>query len=83
MEEWIISITLATFLFVVGQIYIKKEHYDLHREIITFGPRMANDDTIDALAYACKLAHPDSNIKSDENGIYKKTSPVPKSWVVA
>ena len=69
--------------FSVGQIYIKKEHYDLHREIITFGPRMAHDDTIDALAYACLHAHPDSNVKLTEDGMYKKSTPVPKSWVVA
>ena len=69
--------------FSVGQIYIKKEHYDLHREIITFGPRMAHDDTIDALAYACLHAHSDSNIKMNKDGLYKKKSPVPKSWEVA
>jgi hypothetical protein len=33
--------------FAVGQIHIKKTQYELEREIITFGPRMAHDDTID------------------------------------
>jgi len=69
--------------FAVGQIYIKKEQYDLHREIITFGPRMAHDDTIDALAYACLHAHPDNNLTVGKDGMYRKHSPVPKSWVVA
>jgi len=69
--------------FAIGQIHIRKEHYDLHREIITFGPRMAHDDTIDALAYACKHAYPDNNIKQDKDGLYYKKRPVPKSWVVA
>jgi hypothetical protein len=69
--------------FSVGQIHIKKEHYDLNREITTFGPRMAHDDTIDALAYACKYAYADSNIHKDKEGTYYKHKPVPKSWVIA
>ena len=69
--------------FSVGQIHIKKEHYDLNHEIITFGPRMSHDDTIDALAYACLYAYPDENIKQDKDGMYFKNRPVPKSWIVA
>ena len=69
--------------FSVGQIHIKKEHYDLHHEIITFGPRMSHDDTIDALAYACLYAYPDDNIKVSKEGSYYKKTPVPKSWIVA
>ena len=69
--------------FSVGQIHIKKEHYDLQHEIITFGPRMSHDDTIDALAYACLYAYPDDNIKQDQEGVYYKHKPVPKSWIVA
>ena len=69
--------------FAVGQIHLKKEQYDLHREITTFGPRMAHDDTIDALAYACLYAYPDDNIKVDTEGVFYRHKPVPKSWVVA
>ena len=69
--------------FSVGQIHIKKEHYDLNREITTFGPRMAHDDTIDALAYACKYAYADNNIHKNKDGEYYKYKPVPKSWVIA
>ena len=70
--------------FSIGQIHIKKEHYDLEREIITFGPRMAHDDTIDALAYACKYAHPPQNIENDEKKkTYKKKRPKVKNWVIA
>ncbi|QDP56907.1 MAG: putative terminase large subunit [Prokaryotic dsDNA virus sp.] len=70
--------------FSVGQIHIKKEHYDLEREIITFGPRMAHDDTIDALAYACKYANPPQNIESnDKKKTYKRKKPMAKSWVIA
>ena len=68
--------------FAVGQVHIKKTQYDLHREIMTFGPRMAHDDTIDALAYACKYAHPPQNMKESRDGWYKK-KPKAKSWVVA
>ena len=69
--------------FAIGQIHLKKEMYDLHREIITFGPRMAHDDTIDALAYACKFAQPPIGIKENKDNNYYKHKPKAKSWVVA
>ena len=68
--------------FSVGQIHIKKTQYDLHREISTFGPRMAHDDTIDALAYACKYAYPPQGVKSNKDGWYKN-KPKARSWVTA
>ena len=68
--------------FSVGQIHLKKEQYDLYQEIITFGPRMSHDDTIDALAYACKFAYPLKGIKENK-GSYTKSRPKAKSWVVA
>jgi hypothetical protein len=68
--------------FAVGQIHLKKNHYELHREIITFGPRMAHDDTIDALAYACKYAHPPQGLSESKEG-WRKKKPKPKSWVTA
>ena len=68
--------------FSVGQIHVKKSQYDLVREIITFGPRMAHDDTIDALAYACKYAHPPQGVTESSDGWYKK-KPKAKSWITA
>ena len=68
--------------FSVGQVHIKKTQYDLHREVITFGPRMAHDDTIDALAYACKYAHPPQGLHESKSGWYKK-KPKARSWVTA
>ncbi len=68
--------------FSVGQIHIKKTQYDLHREIMTFGPRMAHDDTIDALAYACKYSHPPSGLEKSKDGWYKNKRKA-KSWVTA
>tara|TARA_R100000808_G_C2154335_1_gene165245 strand:+ start:777 stop:2333 length:1557 start_codon:yes stop_codon:yes gene_type:complete len=69
--------------FAVGQVHIKKTHYDLQREIITFGPRMAHDDTIDALAYACKFAYPKEDLKQDKKGRFLVHKPKPKNWVTA
>ena len=69
--------------FAIGSVHIRKEHFDLEHEVLTFGPRMAHDDTIDALAYACKYASPPKNLELSKTGIYSKYKPQPKSWVVA
>ena len=69
--------------FAIGQIFMKKNHYDLHHEIVTFGNRMAHDDVIDALAYAVKYASPPQSLVK-ENGIYLRKSKFrPKSWTLA
>ena len=69
--------------FAIGQIHVNKTQYDLEHEIITFGPRMGHDDTIDALAYACKYANPPIGINEGKKGSYYKKRPVVKSWVIA
>jgi hypothetical protein len=69
--------------FAVGGIYIKKDHYDLQREILTFGPRMGHDDAIDALAYSCKYAYPLKSIKQKKSGDWYKHKPKAKNWVTA
>jgi hypothetical protein len=69
--------------FSIGTIHLKKDMYDLQREIITFGPRMGHDDTIDALAYACKFAHPPKGILQDKEGKHYKHKPKAKNWVTA
>ena len=43
---------------------------------------MAHDDTIDALAYACKYSHPPQGMHTNKDGWYKKR-PKAKNWVVA
>ena len=68
--------------FSVGAIHIKKDMYDLQREIITFGPRMGHDDTIDSLAYACKHAYPLKGISETKDG-WQKHKVKAKSWVTA
>ena len=69
--------------FAIGSVHIKKDMYDLQREIITFGPRMGHDDTIDALAYACKYAYPLKGVKQENEGVWSKHKPAAKSWIVA
>jgi len=69
--------------FSIGSVHLKKDMYDLQREIITFGPRMGHDDTIDALAYACKFAHPPKGVKQNKKGEYYKHKPKAKHWVTA
>ena len=69
--------------FAIGSVHIKKDMYDLQREIITFGPRMGHDDTIDALAYACKYAYPLKGVKQETERVWSKHKPAAKSWIVA
>ena len=64
-------------------MHLRKSHFDLEHEVLTFGPRMAHDDTIDALAYACKYAQPPTNLAKSNNGSWNKHKPRAKSWVVA
>ena len=69
--------------FAIGQIHIKKSMYDLQQEIITFGPRMAHDDAIDALAYAVKYASPPINLTKGKDNKVTRRLPQAKSWVIA
>ena len=69
--------------FAIRSMFLRKEQYDLQHEIFTFGPRMGHDDTIDALAYACKHAHPPKSMKKNREGVWRKHRPSAKSWVVA
>ena len=69
--------------FAIRSMFVRKDQYDLQHEIYTFGPRMGHDDTIDALAYACKHAHPPKSLQKTEKGHWMKHRPTPKNWVVA
>ena len=75
--------TILAQRFAIGSMHIRKNHFDLEHEVVTFGPRMAHDDTIDALAYACKYASPPVNLMKNKEGIYGKHKPSPRSWVTA
>ena len=69
--------------FSTGNVYLKDNMFDLINEIITFGPKMAHDDTIETLYYAQLHAFP-PNMRQDDNkkGWYKPKRKA-KSWVVA
>ena len=69
--------------FAIRSMYLRKDQYDLQHEIHTFGPRMGHDDTIDALAYACKYAHPPKSLSKNRDGVWRKNKPKVKNWVVA
>jgi len=69
--------------FAIRSVHLRKDMYDLQQEVITFGPRMGHDDTIDALAYACKYAHPPKGIMENKDGTFYKNTPRAKSWVTA
>jgi phage terminase large subunit-like protein len=69
--------------FAIRSIFLKKDMWDLQQEIITFGPRMGHDDTIDALAYACKYAFPPKGLQKNKEGSYYKNKPQARSWVTA
>jgi hypothetical protein len=70
--------------FAIRSMFLRKDQYDLQHEIFTFGPRMGHDDTIDALAYACKHAHPPKSMKQDRHsGVWTKHRPAAKSWITA
>jgi hypothetical protein len=70
--------------FADGGIYIREHHYDLINEIVKFGAKMAHDDTIESLFYACQYAYPPVfSGREMETGKYIKKRRVPKSWILA
>ena len=68
---------------IIGSIHIKKEMFDLQHEILTFGPRMGHDDTIDALAYAVKYVTLPKEDIGKSGKFKKKRLSQPKSWIIA
>ena len=67
----------------IGAVRIRDSHYDLQHEILTFGKRMAHDDTIDSLAYAVKYAHPPSGTENQSGVWVKRQIDKPKNWILA
>ena len=66
----------------MGTIHIRENMFDLSNEIITFGPRMAHDDTIETLYYANLHSFPPNYSKNKEKKWFKPVRKA-KSWVVA
>ena len=68
--------------FSLGAVFIRENQFDLINEIVTFGPRMAHDDTIEALYYANLYAFP-ANLSQNKEKKWYKTKKKAKSWLVA
>ena len=70
--------------FSMGTVHLRENMFDLINEIVTFGPRMAHDDTIETLFYAQLHAYPPT-MKQEEKGERRWYRPKKqiKSWVVA
>jgi hypothetical protein len=69
--------------FSTGTVHIKENMFDLMNEIITFGPRMAHDDTIETLYYAQLHAFPPSLVQKDDTREWYKPKKKSKHWIVA
>jgi len=69
--------------FSMGTIYVRDSMFDLINEILTFGPRMAHDDTIEALYYACLHTFPPNFKQEKDKKSWFKPKKVPKSWIIA
>jgi len=71
--------------FSTGTVYLRDNMFDLMHEIVTFGSKMAHDDTIETLFYALLHAYP-PNMKLKVEGNEKKwfkPKRKAKPWVVA
>ena len=69
--------------FSMGLVHLKENMFDLINEILTFGPRMAHDDTIETLYYATLHSFPPKYSRDKEKKRWFKPKRKAKSWVVA
>ena len=69
--------------FSMGTVHIRENMFDLSNEIVTFGPRMAHDDTIEALFYANLHAFPADLKRNEKDNTWYKQRKKAKSWIVA
>ena len=68
--------------FSMGTVHIRSNMFDLTNEIVTFGPRMAHDDTIESLYYANVHSFPPNYSQNKEKRWYKPQRQS-KHWIVA
>ena len=71
--------------FSTGTVYLRDNMFDLKHEIVTFGSKMAHDDTIETLFYALLHAFP-PNLKQSSKGKERKwikPKRKAKAWIVA
>ena len=69
--------------FSTGTIHLRKNMFDLINEIVTFGPKMSHDDTIESLYYAQVHSFPPSMKRDKEKKRWFKPKRKAKSWIVA
>jgi hypothetical protein len=69
--------------FSMGTIHVRDNMFDLINEIITFGPRMAHDDTIETLYYSQLHAFPPNIERNENTKSWYVPRKKPKSWIVA
>jgi len=69
--------------FSMGTVHIRKNMFDLINEIVTFGPKMSHDDTIETLYYAQIHAFPPNMKKNKDKKSWFKPKKRAKSWLVA
>ena len=69
--------------FSTGTVHLRENMFDLINEIVTFGPRMAHDDTIETLYYAQMHAFPPDLRKNQKDMSWYKPKKKAKHWVVA
>ena len=71
-------------VFSVGAMYFRENMFDLINEILTFGPRMAHDDTIESLYYANLHAFPPNyRLSDDKKPKWYKPKRKAKNWISA
>lgn len=69
--------------FSSGSMYYRENMFDLMHETVTFGPRMAHDDTIESLYYACKHAYPPDFTLNEQFEYERPESRKAKDWRLA
>ena len=69
--------------FSTGTVHLRKNMFDLINEIITFGPKMSHDDTIESLYYSQVHSFPPNMKKDKEKKMWFKPKKKAKSWIVA
>ena len=69
--------------FSTGSVHLKENMFDLINEIVTFGPKMAHDDTIETLYYAQVHAFPPNLQKEKNKKKWFKPKRKAKHWLVA
>tara|TARA_R110000751_G_scaffold113724_2_gene212881 strand:+ start:1262 stop:2839 length:1578 start_codon:yes stop_codon:yes gene_type:complete len=69
--------------FSMGTVFLRTNMFDLINEIITFGPKMSHDDTIESLYYSTVHAFPPNMKQNKDKMKWYKPKRKAKSWIVA